>query len=69
MNDRIDFVCARAEHQGAELNEALTMHEDSWAYCASGARESHDWQRIGGMSLEDAKRFVTRLRAGGEASA
>jgi len=58
MNDRVDFVCARAEHQGSEPNDALTMHEDRWAYCSAGAAEPHDWRLTGGMSLDDAKRFV-----------
>ena len=61
MNDRVDYFCARAEHQGSELDDdVLTMHEDSWAYCPSGAREHHDWHSIpaGGLSLLDAKQFV-----------
>ncbi len=58
MNDRVDFVCARADHQGSELDDVLTMHEDRWAYCPGGAREQHDWRPTGGMSLEDAKQFV-----------
>jgi hypothetical protein len=66
MDDRIDFVCARAEHQTAEPNEALTMHEERWAYCSSGDGERHDWRPTGGMSLDDAKRLVKRLRPGGE---
>jgi hypothetical protein len=60
MNDRIDFVCTRAEHRNSEPNDAVTMHEDSWAYCSGGANFRHDWQPTGGMSLEDAKRFVQR---------
>ncbi len=62
MNDRIDFFCARAEHQGSEPNDALTMHEDRWAYCSAGASEHHDWRSMptGGMTLEDAKRFARR---------
>jgi hypothetical protein len=57
MNDRVDFVCARAEHQGPEPNDALTMHEDRWAYCSAGVGDHHDWRPTGGMSLDDAKRF------------
>lgn len=64
MNDHVDFVCARAEHQGSEPNDALTMHEDRWAYCAAGSGEPHDWQPTGGMSLDDAKRFVRRRQIG-----
>jgi hypothetical protein len=58
MNDRVDFVCARADHQRSEPNDALTMHQDHWAYCSGGAGEPHDWRPTGGMSLDDAKRFV-----------
>jgi hypothetical protein len=65
MNDRIDFFCARAEHLGSEPNDALTMHEDRWAYCAAGANEPHEWHPmpIGGMSLDDTKQFVRRRSA------
>ena len=57
MNDRVDFVCARAEHQGSEPDDVLTMHEELWAYCPAGASAPHDWRPTGGMSLEDAKQF------------
>jgi hypothetical protein len=62
MNDRVDFYCARAEHQGSELDDVLTMHEDRWAYCPGGAREDHDWRSMpaGAISLRDAKQFVRR---------
>ncbi|HKC91045.1 MAG TPA: hypothetical protein VKE23_06925 [Candidatus Limnocylindria bacterium] len=62
MNDVIDFYCARAEHQDSEPNDALTMHEDRWAYCAAGARDQHEWRAIpaGGLSLELVKQFVRR---------
>ena len=60
MNDRIDFFCASAEHQGSEPNDALTMHEDRWAYCSAGAGGQHDWRSMpsGAMSLDDVKRFL-----------
>jgi len=34
------------------------MHEDRWAYCSGAAGEPHDWRPTGGLSLNDAKRFV-----------
>ena len=60
VNDRIDFFCARAEHQGSEPNDALTMHEDRWAYCSAGAGGQHEWRSMpsGAMSLDDVKRFL-----------
>jgi hypothetical protein len=60
MNDRVDYFCARPEHQGAEPNDALTMHRDGWAYCPAAAKEPHNWQPTGGMSLNDAKNFLRR---------
>jgi hypothetical protein len=60
MNDRVDFVCARAEHQGSDLDDALTMHEDRWAYCPGGARGQHVWRSTGGMSLEETKQLVSQ---------
>jgi hypothetical protein len=64
MNDRVDFVCARAEHQGSEPNDALTMHEDRWAYCPAAASAPHTWQSTGGMSLEGVKDLVLRHSIG-----
>ena len=58
MNDRVDFFCGRPEHQGAEPNDALTMHDDRWAYCPAAASAPHNWQSTGGMSLDDVKQFV-----------
>ena len=63
MNNLVDFYCARPEHQGSELDDALTMHQDRWAYCPSGARENHDWRPTGGMSLDDTKRFARQQDA------
>jgi hypothetical protein len=58
MDDRVDYFCARPEHQASEPIDTLTMHDDRWAYCARGAGEPHDWRPTGGMSLEYAKRFA-----------
>jgi hypothetical protein len=60
MNDRVEYFCARAEHQSSEPEDAVTMHEDRWAYCSGGAADGHDWRPTGGMSLERVKRFVLR---------
>ena len=60
MNDRIEFVCVRAEHQASEPNDSVTMHDDRWAYCPSRADDRHQWQSTGGMSLEDLKWFIAR---------
>jgi hypothetical protein len=57
MDDRVDFVCARPDHVGPEPNDALTMHEDRWAYCSAGRSEPHDWRPTGGVSLDDVKRM------------
>jgi hypothetical protein len=60
MDDRIDFFCARPGHQGPEPNDALTMHEERWAYCPSAKAEAHDWQPTGGMSFEEVKELALR---------
>lgn len=60
MNDRVDFVCVRADHHGSEPTDSVTMHDDRWAYCPSGVDERHQWQATGGMSLEDVKWFIAR---------
>jgi hypothetical protein len=60
MNDRVEYFCARPDHQGPEPNDALTVHTDRWAYCPAAKGE----QATGGMSLDDVKRFAVR-RLGG----
>jgi hypothetical protein len=60
MNDQIEYFCTLPEHQGAEPSDAVTMHEDRWAYCPSGARDAHDWRATGGMSLDDTKGLLRR---------
>jgi hypothetical protein len=62
MDDRVNFLCARGDHRRSEPNDALTMHQDRWAYCPGGAAKDHDWHLIpaGGMSLDDAKRFMSQ---------
>jgi hypothetical protein len=60
MNDRVDFVCVRADHQGSEPDDALTMHDDRWAYCPAAARERHDWRITAGISVEEAKQLIRR---------
>ena len=60
MDDRVDFFCARPGHRGPEPNDALTMHNERWAYCPGAEGEPHDWQPTGGMSLEDVKCLALR---------
>ena len=58
MDDRVEFVCALRSHRRREVNDALTMHREKWAYCPAGKREPHDWRPTGGMSLDEVKRFA-----------
>jgi len=61
MTDRIDFVCARPDHQVTTLGEALTVHDEKWAYCPSAHHDGHDWRACGGLGLEDLKRLLQRF--------
>jgi hypothetical protein len=58
VNDRVDFFCARPEHHGSEPNDALTMHDELWAYCWAGLGEPHEWRPTGGLSLDDVRRLI-----------
>ena len=60
MDDRVEYFCARPEHQGAEPNDALTMHRDRWAYCPSARSDEHEWRATGGLSLDEVKRIALR---------
>ena len=61
MTDRIDFVCVRPDHQVTTLGEALTVHNEKWAYCPSAHREGHEWRACGGLALADLKRLLQRF--------
>jgi len=61
MTDQIDFVCIRAAHQVTTFVEALTIHDEKWAYCPSAQTESHEWRSSGGLSLDDLKGLLQRF--------
>jgi hypothetical protein len=58
VNDRVDYLCTRPEHQGAEPNDALTMHDERWAYCPTARTGPHEWRPTGGIPVEQAKALV-----------
>ena len=61
MTDRVDFVCARPDHQVTTLGEELTVHAEKWAYCPSAHHDGHEWRACGGLGLEDLKRLLQRF--------
>jgi hypothetical protein len=61
MTDQIDFVCIRADHQVTTFVEALTIHDEKWAYCPSAQTEAHDWRTSGGLSLGDLRGLLERF--------
>jgi hypothetical protein len=44
MNHQVDFVCIRPDHQTTVPAEALTIHEETWAYCPSARPDAHEWR-------------------------
>lgn len=61
MTDQIDFVCVRPDHQISTLVEALTIHNEKWAYCPSAQTDGHEWRACGGLSLDDLKRSLQQF--------
>ncbi|HAF11319.1 MAG TPA: hypothetical protein DCK98_14720 [Chloroflexi bacterium] len=61
MTNQIDFVCVRSDHQVTTLVEALTIHDERWAYCPSAQTDGHEWRPCGGMSLDDLRRLLQRF--------
>jgi len=62
MASQIAFVCVAKRHGAArDSGGAVTIHQGLWAFCAgSSARDDHDWQPTGGVTLEQllARRIV-----------
>ena len=46
----IEFVCI-ASH-GARNDPTITLEQKSWAYCAAGAGDAHQWTRIDPTAVE-----------------
>jgi len=44
MNNQIDFVCIRPDHQALVPAEALNIHDETWAYCPSAQADAHEWR-------------------------
>jgi hypothetical protein len=53
----IEFVCI-ASHP-SRSDPSITLEQRSWAYCASGAGDAHQWTRIDPTAVE-----TLRSRAG-----
>ena len=69
MTDQIDFVCVRPDHQVTTLVEALTIHDEKWAYCPSAQTDEHEWLSCRGLSLDDLRRLLQRIPVARIASA
>jgi len=46
----IEFLCV-AKHE-SHRGPAITLEQRSWAYCATGAGDDHQWTRIDATPLE-----------------
>ena len=61
MTDQIDFVCVRPYHQVTTLAEALTIHDEKWAYCPSARSDAHLWRSCRETALEDIRSLLREL--------
>jgi hypothetical protein len=53
MAAMIEFVCiGKHESRG---DPSVTVEQKSWAYCASGALEGHDWTKIEPTAVETVR--------------
>jgi hypothetical protein len=46
----IEFLCV-AKHE-SHGGPAITLEQRSWAYCATGAGDDHEWTRIDPTAVE-----------------
>jgi hypothetical protein len=50
MAAMIEYVCV-AEH-GVRADPSITLEQRAWAFCASGASDSHEWAHIDPTAVE-----------------
>jgi hypothetical protein len=46
----IEFVCITSH--SSRSDPSITLEQRSWAYCASGGGEAHQWTRIDPTAIE-----------------
>jgi hypothetical protein len=46
----IEFVCIARHEGGGDLS--ITVEQRSWAYCAGGSTDGHEWVRIDPTAIE-----------------
>jgi hypothetical protein len=46
----IEFVCIATHERRSD--PAITLEQQSWAYCAAGAGDGHTWTRIDPTAVE-----------------
>lgn len=54
----IELVCRRHTEPGV-FGPGIVVVDEMWAYCASSARENHDWARIEPSSVDEVKAAQT----------
>ena len=57
----IGYVCT-TQHDRREA-ASVTWERDSWAYCASGANDGHQWTRIDPTNVEALRSPAGNARA------
>jgi hypothetical protein len=50
MAAMIEFVCTATHPRRSD--PSITLEQRAWAYCAAGARDSHQWTRIHPTAVE-----------------
>jgi hypothetical protein len=63
VTDQVDFVCVRADHQIGTFVEALTIHDERWAYCPSADADGHEWRACEAMPADELERLLRRFPA------
>lgn len=58
----IHYFCRHPDHQKLATDpmtdpaaNPITLNEKEWAFCPSGARGGHEWDRIDGLSVDELR--------------
>jgi hypothetical protein len=61
----IHYFCRHPDHQKLARDpiddpaaNPITLYEKEWAFCPSGAKQDHQWDRIDGLTVDELRERI-----------